>query len=127
MVLSKTLEDLIERAEFEAKKTGLRGSKTRRVREGAVMGNPYIDPKATPLIDQWKVTVDHMPEGHKNVYIDHYGTQIAHIVVKKGVGRFEKAYGESMTDARALNGIAYKYGIDAGFSYRPSKAKMIYS
>lgn len=125
--LSKTLEQLIERAER-------RGTAVKRVREGSIMGNhmwgmsreaqrEYIS--STPMIDQWRVTVHRTKQDgrrYRNIIVDHYGTEIAFIIIDetRGTVDLHNYYGESNSDRDALNGLCSHYGIDRRFRYRPS-------
>jgi hypothetical protein len=128
MALTKTLQTLIERAERT-------GRAVKRVREANVMGNlsswgmtreeqrRYI--KSSPLIEQWAVTVERTKQDgiqYMNIFVDHYGTEIAHIIVDetRGTPELYKYYGESNSDRDALNGLCSHYGIERGFRYRPS-------
>lgn len=108
--LSKTLRGLIERAERN-------GQAVKRVRQGSVMGNYGFKGE---LIDQWKVeVVDH--NSHTRVYVEHYGTTIASIIVhESGRTQLERYYGESVSDRDALNGLCDYYDIDRSFGYKPS-------
>jgi hypothetical protein len=130
--LTKTLETLIERAERK-------GTAAKRVREGSIMGNQlwgmsveeqreYV--KSTPMVEQWRVTVQRTKqdgEAYKNIIVDHYGTEIAFIIVNetRGTTDLHNYYGESNSDRDALNGLCSHYGIDRGFSYRPSTGEFI--
>lgn len=119
-MLTKTLETLIERAKRN-------GTAVKRVREGAIMGGYGIrNPKETPMVEQWRVTVVIAEQDgniYENIIVDHYGTGIAHIIrnLTQGTTRLHSWYGESNSDRDALNGLCSYYGIDAGFRYRPSK------
>ena len=114
--LSKTLETLIERATRK-------GVATKRVRGYNVMGGHNTGD--TRMIQQWRVTViDTEQDGisYRNVTLDHYGTEIAHIIQDKtnGVNALHNYYGESNSDRDALNGLMEHYGLPHGFNYRPS-------
>ena len=127
MALTKTLETLIERAERN-------GQATKRVREGSIMGNvlwgmspeeqrEYIN--STPMIQQWRVTITETEQDgvkYRNVTVDHYGTEIAHIIIDRASGNaaLYNYYGESNSDRDALNGLCGYYGLPHRFSYRPS-------
>lgn len=124
MRLTKTLQTLIERAERK-------GQAVKRVREGSVMGGYCYDAeyiKSTPMIDQWRVTITNTEQDgmrFKNVIVDHYGTEICHIVINHTTGerKLHNWYGQSNTDRDALNGLMDYYGLSHGFRYRPSTDK----
>jgi hypothetical protein len=123
MALSKTLEQLLERAERK-------GTAVKRVREGAVMDNSswgmtaseraeYI--KSTPMINQWEVN-RYITDGDTAVVeVLHYDTLIAKFV-KQPYESYELVewYGQSNTDRDALNGLCSYFGVNRGFRYRPS-------
>ena len=116
MALTKTLEQLIERAERK-------GTAVKRVRANNIIGNHNSGD--TRLVDQWRVMVHRAHQDgvtYKNVVVDHYGTEIAHIIVNETQGTTElyNYYGQSNADRDALNGLCTRYGIDRGFRYRPS-------
>lgn len=127
--LTKTLETLIERAERK-------GTAVKRVREGSIMGNhmwgmsreaqrEYI--RSTPMIEQWRVTVGRPNNHYTRIIVEHYGTRIAEICRCNRTGKASLSYyyGESNSDRDALNGLCSHYGIDRGFSYRPSTGEFI--
>ena len=117
-MLTDTLRTLIERAERN-------GQAVKRVREGAVIGNGfYGDPKQTPLIDQWRVTVvnhDKKMGDWQVMHVDHYGTEIACIKIEQGKAELVNYYGQSYSDRNALNGLCGYYGLPHRFRYLPSK------
>lgn len=92
------------------------------------MGNysPWhnVDVRSTPMIEQWAVTVERTRQdgvNYTNLIVDHYGTQIAHIVVSNGQAKLVDYYGESRSDCDTLNGLCEVFAINRGFTYRPSK------
>jgi hypothetical protein len=118
MTLTKTLQQLLERAEKN-------GVAVKRVREGAVMGNTYGNRewvKTTPMIEQWRVAC--LRTGGEKEYIKftvwHYGTIIADFGKKHGESWVLNSwYGQSNTDRDTLNALTYHFGISGySFSYR---------
>ncbi|QDP42791.1 hypothetical protein HWC53_gp071 [Bacillus phage vB_BmeM-Goe8] len=120
MALSKTLEQLLERAERK-------GTAVKRVREGSVMDssswgmspaerNEYI--RSTPMINQWEIN-RYVLSGEV-VEVHHYDTLIAKFEHKFGSWDLTYWYGQSNTDRDALNGLCSYFGVKRGFRYRPS-------
>jgi hypothetical protein len=125
MSLTKTLEQLIERAEKK-------GSAIKRVREASVMGNSYswgMDVqayreyvKSTPMINQWEVKRYVLSLETVEVY--HYDTLIFK-AENYGYWKMVYWYGQSNSDRDALNGLCSHFGINRSFRYLPSKDQFV--
>ncbi len=118
-MLTKTLQTLLERAERK-------GEAVKRVREASVIGSGYgwgYNPKDSDMIEQWKIVVTNSM-GHVALQVTqytiyHYGTEIARISDRNGYWELHYYYGESKSDADALNGFCSYFGIPKRFTYRP--------
>lgn len=127
MALSQVMRKLLERAEQSGK------VETKRVRQASVMGSyenegmrfmttsertEYI--KNSPLVSQWSVLVTYTENNrYKNIFVDHYGTQILHLVLENGCLSSMDWYGQSNTDRDTLNGLMEYFDIPHRFTYRP--------
>jgi hypothetical protein len=119
MSLTKTLQQLLERAEKK-------GSAIKRVREGAIMGNSYGNSewvKTTPMTNQWEVKRYVLSLDTVEVY--HYGTLIFK-AEDFGYWKMVYWYGQSNSDRDALNGLVDYFNIRGySFRYRPSKDNFV--
>lgn len=115
--MNKTLASLIERAERK-------GNAVKRVRANQIMGNENCG--STDMVNQWEVehvqTFANVSEHFESVKVYHYDTLIFFATNMKGIGWvLQDYYGESKSDADALNGLCRYFGIDKGFSYGKSR------
>lgn len=136
MALTQTLETLIERAVRK-------GVAVKRVRECNIMGRNdgtwFMTPeerrervRQSPMVEQWKVEFNHSLNQDGSVFqewkVYHYDTLIFHCSnTCAGGWILEDYYGESRTDADALDGLCAEFGINKRFSYRPSVGELIVS
>lgn len=122
MTLTKTLQQLLERAERK-------GTAVKRVREGSIMGNSYGNSewvKTTPMTNQWEVN-NYIINGDTSVVeVLHYDTLIAKLT-KQPCENWKMVYwyGQSNSDRDALNGLCSHFGINRSFRYLPSKDQFV--
>jgi hypothetical protein len=105
--MNKTLQTLVERAERK-------GTAIKRVRANQIMGNQY---GSNEMVNQWEIVIE-----DNRVKVYHYDTLIFHVTKEPGMGWvLQDYYGESKSDADALNGLCRYYHIDMSFSYGSRK------